>query len=89
MTATDGPPLKITGEDISLTRNGDTLTARYTGRLVVSRSVAAYLREHFGELPHDVLVTEQPPPRWPTGQAWPPQVTVTGPACWQCMVRGR
>jgi hypothetical protein len=52
--------------------------------LVIGPRTAEASREAFGKLPHDVIVTVQPPARWPLDQPWPPKVTVPGKPCWQC-----
>lgn len=54
--------------------------------LIASAREAEILREAFGELPHGIIVNEQPPARWPYDQAWPPEVTIAA-ACWRCVAR--
>lgn len=54
--------------------------------LVIPTWLAEALREQdgFDVTGHpDYIVTMDPPPRWPLGKPWPPQVTVTAP-CWKC-----
>lgn len=58
--------------------------------LVIGPRLAERLRDEAGwdVTGHpDFIVAEQPPPRWPLGQAWPPQVTVPGQACWKCIAK--
>jgi hypothetical protein len=53
--------------------------------LVIGPRTAEAIREAFGKLPPDVIVTVQPPARWPLDRPWPPKVTVAGKPCWQCV----
>lgn len=81
----DRPPLAITREDISLSRDGDRIKARYSGALIISPAIADAMRAlNGGELPPGVIVTVQPPAHWPLGKPWPPKVTVAAP-CWRCV----
>lgn len=55
--------------------------------LVVSAWQARVLREVLGSDLPELLVTEQPPARWPFSEPWPPKAAVRAAPCWQCITR--